>query len=94
MNEIVEEFLQSTHRVSRRRIKAVRTFELGSSGSYFLLLIVSNSSLNCSKILVINELSVLPLTPAKTLVARIDHRVSSSLPPISTFSRRRNSAAV
>lgn len=40
-----------------------RTRHAGSNGSYFLLLIFSNSSLNCSKIFNTNALSVLPLTP-------------------------------
>ena len=39
------------------------TRQAGSNGSYFLLLIFSNSSLNCSKIFKTSELSVLPLTP-------------------------------
>ena len=67
VNEIVEKFLQSTARIVSvvGQMTARRTFDVGSSGSYFLLLMVSNSSLNCSKMLVINELSVLPLTPAQ-----------------------------
>ena len=96
---IVEKFLQNKNMVTRTNCNNYKhTMQAGSNGSYFLLLIFSNSSLNCSKICMTSELNVLPFTPKQkkyqVFIRLNDFDKSCSSPPISTFSRRKNSAAV